>query len=122
MHLSLNAVACAMRTKRGGRQGRRAHSARYPDSHGSFLLFAFLAARRFSPFLSQQSQILAKPTIGQNRVPTALLFQITDQRLSAQTEELVQDTADQQAGAVDASDTVDQNLLVCGWGGILPAR
>ena len=29
MHLSLNAVACAMRTKNGGVQGRRARSARY---------------------------------------------------------------------------------------------
>jgi len=29
MHLSLNAVACAMRTKKSGVQGRRARSARY---------------------------------------------------------------------------------------------
>ena len=29
MHLSLNAVACAMRTKNSGVQGRRARSARY---------------------------------------------------------------------------------------------
>jgi len=29
MHLSLNAVACAMRTKHSGVQGRRARSARY---------------------------------------------------------------------------------------------
>ena len=31
MHLSLNAVACAMRTKNSGVQDRRAHSARYPE-------------------------------------------------------------------------------------------
>ena len=29
MHLSLNAVACAMRTNNSGVQGRRARSARY---------------------------------------------------------------------------------------------
>ena len=31
MHLSLNAVACAMRTKNSGVQDRRARSARYPE-------------------------------------------------------------------------------------------
>ena len=31
MHLSLNAVACAMRTKNSGVQNRRARSARYPE-------------------------------------------------------------------------------------------
>jgi len=31
MHLSPNAVACAMRTKHSGVQGRRAHSARYAE-------------------------------------------------------------------------------------------
>ena len=31
MHLSLNAVACAMRTKNSGVRDRRARSARYPE-------------------------------------------------------------------------------------------
>ena len=31
MHLSLNAVACAMRTKNSGVQDSRARSARYPE-------------------------------------------------------------------------------------------
>ena len=31
MHLRLNAVACAMRTKNSGVQDRRARSARYPE-------------------------------------------------------------------------------------------
>ena len=31
MYLSLNAVACAMRTKNNGVQDRRARSARYPE-------------------------------------------------------------------------------------------
>jgi len=31
MHLSLKAVACAMRTKHSGVQGRRARSARYVE-------------------------------------------------------------------------------------------
>jgi len=33
MHLSLNIVACAMRTKNSGVQGRRARSARYSYVH-----------------------------------------------------------------------------------------
>ena len=32
MHLSLNAVACAMRTNNSGVQGRRARSARYASN------------------------------------------------------------------------------------------
>ena len=38
MHLSLNAVACAMRTKNSGVQGRRARSARYTSAPGIYIV------------------------------------------------------------------------------------